>query len=598
MSLKPFQARISRIKGDLQMGKMLSAVVALVALLAALPCMASGPFMLEWKEGAPAPVKMLDFGPDGVGGYPVVEAEAVGRKARLRLSYGCIPEFGDGGDFTRATSARYLGENVDLPILPASVDRFDVFSITNADAYAAPLQQGLVRYVRVRLDEPGTAVKISSIRFENRGTHSTEQAVGSFACSDHALNELWRASVRTCALSAIPARTTPLHVKTPQTNVVLGVAHAFLADGAKRDRLVWSGDLWWAQPNMYAAFAPDSPYMPGSLRMLAENQTPEGYIQACPYPESHGPLAAADYGPFQSDEFAAWFVPVLASHYLYTGDLALVAELYPNLSRLVGYLLSYTNADGVFEQRPETSKHANGLAFGTNSTHHRAYMNVLMWRVLRDAASLADAVKNADDALRWRRAAALAENAVRGRFVRSDGLLVDSLEDARVGMEANALALSVGFFSRDESRKLLPMIDRIGHGKFQLLLVRGAFACGMPDEAIRRIREHNWLKAVSPCWKGVHTTSECMKHPTRASWGDECHPDTALAGDLTAGILGVRPLAPGYSRFEFRPGVVDGIEWARGVVPTPSGPIRAEWRREDGKISVNLSAPPDLVHVD
>ena len=557
----------------------------------------SVPFTLEWKQGEPAPVKLLDFGPDGVGGYPVVLAEAMGGKARLRLSYGCVPEIGDGGDFSRATSARYLGPAVDLPILPASVDRFDVISVTNAGVYAAPLQQGLVRYVRVRLENPGTAVKVAAVKFENRGTHSTEPAVGSFACSDVALSELWRASVRTCSLAAIPERTEPLRVVTSRTNALLGAAHAFLADGAKRDRLVWSGDLWWAQFNMYAAFAHDSPYMPGSLRMLAENQTPKGYIQACPYPESHGPLANEDYGPFQSDEFAAWFVPVLASHYLYTGDLKLVNELYPNVERLVGYLLSYTNADGVFEQRTETSKHANDLAFGTKSTHHRSYMNVLLWRVFGDAAFLADAVGKSADAVRWRTASARSEAAVRRRFMRKDGLLSSSLEDARVGAEANALALSLGFFSKAEAEKAFAALNPIKHGKFQLLLVRGAFAYGMPDEALKRIREHNWLKAVARGWKGAHTTSECMNHPTRPTWGDEAHPDTALAGDLTAGILGVRPLAPGYSRFEFRPGAAKEIEWAKGVVPTPSGPIRVEWRREGGKITTKLSAPPGLTQV-
>ena len=555
------------------------------------------PFTLEWKSGEPAPVKVIDFGPDGVGGYPSVEVEPIDGKARLRLSYGCVPGFGDGGDFSRATSARYLGPTVDLPILPASVDRFDVFSVTNAGVYAAPLQQGLVRYVRVRLDEPGTAARITAVRFDNRGTHSVEPAVGSFACSDTALTDLWRASVRTCSLAAVPERTEPLRVATPLTNVVLGTAHAFLADGAKRDRLVWSGDLWWAQFNMYAAFAPESPYMPGSLRMLAENQTPEGYIQACPYPESHGPLAVADHGPFQSDEFAAWFVPVLASHYLYSGDLDLVKELYPNVSKLAEYLLSHTNADGVFEQRPETSKHANDLAFGTKSTHHRSYMNLLLWRTFRDAASLAEAVGLPDDAARLRDASARSETAVRRQFMRDDGLLASSLEDTSVGAEANALALSLGFFSRAEAEKVLAALGRIKHGKFQLLLVRGAFAYGMPDEAVRRISEHNWLKAVSSEWKGVHTTSECMNHPTRASWGDEAHPDTAIAGDLTAGILGVRPLAPGYSRFEFRPGTARGIEWAKGTVPTPSGPIRGEWRIENGKLSQHLSAPHGLTQV-
>ena len=557
----------------------------------------SVPFTLEWKSGEPAPVRVIDFGPDGVGGYPSVEVESINVKARLRLSYGCVPGFGDGGDFSRATSARYLGPTVDLPILPASVDRFDVFSVTNAGVYTAPLQQGLVRYVRVRLEEPGTTARIVAVRFENRGTHSVEPVVGSFACSDTALTDLWLASVRTCSIAAVPERTEPLRITTPLTNALLGAAHAFLADGAKRDRLVWSGDLWWAQFNMYAAFALESPFMPGSIRMLAENQTPEGYIQACPYPESHGPLAAADYGPFQSDEFAAWFVPVLASHYLYTGDLKIVQELYPRVKRLAGYLLSHTNADGVFEQRPETSKHANDLAFGTKSTHHRSYMNVLLWRTFRDAASLADAVGMPDAAARWRAASTRAETALRERFVRGDGLLTSSLENSSVGAEANALALSLGFFSRAEAEKALGALGRISHGKFQLLLVRGAFAYGMHDEAVKRIREHNWLKAVSPEWNGVHTTSECMNHPTRASWGDEAHPDTALAGDLTAGILGIRPLAPGYSRFEFRPGTARGIEWAKGTVPTPSGPIHAEWRIKDGKLSQHLSAPPGLTQV-
>ena len=563
----------------------------------ALAAFVNEPFTLEWKGGELPPVKVIDFGPDGVGGYPVVEAEAIGKEARLRLSYGCVPGIGDGGDFSRATSARYLGPTVDLPVLPASVDRFDVFSITNAGTYAAPLQQGLVRYVRVRLDTPGTVVKVAAVRFENRGTHSTEPVVGSFACSDAALTELWRASVRTCSLAAIPERTEPLRIVTSRTNALLGVAHAFLADGAKRDRLVWSGDLWWAQFNMYAAFASDSPYMPGSLRMLAENQTPKGYIQACPYPESHGPLTTEDYGPFQSDEFAAWFVPVLASHYMYTGDLNLVRELYSQVSKLAGYLVSHTAADGMFEQRAETSKHANDLAFGTKSTHHRSYMNVLLWRTFGDAAFLADTVGQSADAARWRDFSARAGAAVRKRLMRKDGLLASSLEDAGVGAEANALALSLGFFSKVEAENALAALGRIKHGKFQLLLVRGAFAYGMPDEAVRRIREHNWLKAVAPEWDGVHTTSECMNHPTRPTWGDEAHPDTALAGDLTAGILGVRPLAPGYSRFEFKPGAAKGIEWAKGVVPTPRGPICAEWRREGGKISTKLSAPPGLIQV-
>ena len=537
---------------------------------------------------------LLDFGPDGTAGYPEIEARPVRGSPRVRLSYGCYPAFGRNGDFWRETSARYLGKDFDLPILPANVNRFDVFAVTNSGTYSSPLQQGLQRYVRVQLEEPNAAVDISAVRFANRGTHSEEPVVGSFACSDERLTALWKASVRTCQLAAIPARTEPLHLVTPETNVVLGTTYAYLSDGAKRDRLVWSGDLWWSQYNMYAAFASDSPYLPGSLRMLAENQTPEGYVQACPYPESHGPLADGDYGPFPSDEFAAWFVPVLAAHYLHTGDRRLVEELYPNVRRLLAYLARHTRDDFIFEQRLETSKHANGLAFGTSSVHHRSFVNVLLWRTFRDAATLADACGEAKDADGWRMRALRSAAVTRERFFLPTGLLRTSLEDANPGLEATALALGAEFFTPDEAKRALEALPRVGHGKFQLLAVRGAFAYGLPDEAVRRIAEHDWLKMADPAYKGIHTTTECMQFRTKCSWGDEAHPDTALAGDLTRGILGIRPLEPGYARFAFEPNPPAGIDWAEGVVPTPKGPIRASWRRVNGQIKKTLDCPEQL----
>ena len=557
---------------------------------AALPdCLRPGEsFVLDWTHGDTRPTCMIDFGPDGVGGYPTVEIEAVRGTPRLRLAYACVPVFGPEGDFQRATSARYLGPDVDLPILPASLDRFDVFDVAGPRTWRAPLQQGLLRYVRVSLDSPGTSVRISSVRLENLGTHSKEPVAGSFECSDPALAALWRASVRTCQLAAIPARTAPLLVETPNGPVTLGPTFAYVSDGAKRDRLVWSGDLWWAQRNMYVAFAPDSPFMPGSLRMLAENQTPEGYIQACPYPESHGPVAAGEWGPFASDEFAAWFLPVLWDHILHTGDLALARDLYPNAVRLLAYLRDHTGRDGVFVQRPETSKHADALVFGTDNTRRRSYMHILLWLARSDAARLARILGHEDDAVAFQREADVTAAVVRARFVRDDGLLANSFECRDAEPAANALALVAGFFTADEARRALPLVPRISHGKFQALLVRGAFRYGLPDEAVRRIHEHNWLKIVDSAWAGLHTTSECTNYPTNASWGDEAHPDTALAGALTNGILGVRPLAPGYAQYAFEPGAAKGIEWARGTIPTPRGTIVAEWRRIGGRIEKHL----------
>ena len=116
---------------------------------------------------------------------------------------------------------------------------------------------------------------------------------------------------------------------------------------------------------------------------------------------------------------------------------------------------------------------------------------------------------------------------------------------------------------------MLQEMSRIGHGKFQQQLVRGAFAYGDPDEAVRRIRQHNWLKMVDPGWAGVHTTTECMNHPTHADWGDECHP-----------------------------GAASGLDWAEGTVPTPKGDVVASWRRVGGRIERKIKAPDGVVVED
>ncbi|MCQ2392156.1 MAG: hypothetical protein MJ240_12100, partial [Kiritimatiellae bacterium] len=65
--------------------------------------------------------------------------------------------------------------------------------------------------------------------------------------------------------------------------------------------------------------------------------------------------------------------------------------------------------------------------------------------------------------------------------------------------------------------------------------------------------------------------------------------------DLTEGLLGVVPTAPGYARIRFVPGAAKEISWAKGVIPTPLGKIVASWRREGDKIIPEISVPKGVV---
>ena len=527
---------------------------------------------------------VVDFGPQGEGGYPMaVVSSTSGSGVKLRLSYATHPNAaGERGDFWHATRATYLGEDVDLPIAPASTDRFDVFTVDGPGTVCAAKCQGLVRYMRVAVDTPGATVDVARVVLENRGVHSTEPVVGSFACSDEELTKIWQASVRTCQLAAIPGRGTE--------------TLPYLSDGAKRDRLVWSGDLWWAQRNMYAAFGPSSPYLPGSIDMLSENQTPAGYVNACPYPESRGPVTTESYGPFGSDEFAAWFVPVLADHYLYTGDRELLARRYPNAVRVMDYLARYQDADGLFSQRVETAKHSEGLAVGGTSLHHRTYMHILLWRSYVDAARMATWLDKPADAARFTASAARLEKLLRSRFFRPGlGRFGLSLEQPDApAFVANAAALAFGFLTGDEAKGVLGQLQRDDHGKFQMMAMRGAFELRDGAKALELLNAHNWRAVVSDDWQGTHLTSECMTLLC-GGWGDEAHPDTALAGVFTDYILGVRPTSPGYETYVVDPIPVPGITWAKGRVLTRKGFIDVSWKIVNGCPEIKVAGPATRV---
>jgi hypothetical protein len=329
--------------------------------------------------------------------------------------------------------------------------------------------------------------------------------------------------------------------------------------------------------------------MKGSVKLLANNQTPEGYIQACPYAERATPLASKEWGPFPSDEFAAWFVPVLYDYYLYSGDEATLRELYPNVKKLMDYLSKHTSKDGTFIQRYETSKHAGNLNLGDKS--HRSFMDILLWKCCEDAKAMAAALGDKSGEAKFAAWSGKLYKAVRAHFWDAkNGYFRHSNKNRRFGFEANALALATKFATRDEAERIALRFKRTGHGKFQALAVRGLMEYGFMERGLKAIEAHNWFKLLDPSWKGAQTTTECMGLPRRG-WGDESHPDTAIAGILSAEVLGVEPILPGYRSFEFSPRPSRRITNAKGTVPTPYGIIEAAWKFDNGLMEATIAVP-------
>lgn len=387
-----------------------------------------------------------------------------------------------------------------------------------------------------------------------------------------------------------------------------------VADGAKRDRLVWSGDLWWAGRNIYYALA-DTYGMRDSIKLLAHAQTPEGYIHACPYPEIQKP-ASGDYGMFESDEFAAWFVPVLYDYWLYTADRQTLREVWPSLVKLMNYLDGFTNKDGLFEPRHETSKSAFSDCLQAGDIAHRSYMDILLYECRKDAALLAAALGDEARCTQWEAEAARTKEAIfkaywqddqgcfkaqleKGHFIWDNRLAKMVLVDGEPwSMEANSFALAAHLLTPQQAERVAATVhDNKGTIKYVVMAARGKAEYGMGNEAWTMIATNNWsvfTDSATP-WDGPLTTPEGMNLNNRISCGDQSHPDTALAGFISTAFLGIVPIEAGFKVFKFEPHPYAKLTFAEGRVPTPFGPIDARWQRAGTNLIYEFSVPQNTI---
>ena len=365
----------------------------------------------------------------------------------------------------------------------------------------------------------------------------------------------------------------------------------FVADGAKRDRLIWSGDLWWAGRNIYYSLG-DAYGMRESIKLLARAQTPDGYIHACPYAESPTPCAG-DYGLFESDEFAAWFVPVLCDYWLYTGDRQTLDAVWPTLVKLMDYLDAHTGKDGLFEQRLETSKHALATNLQKGDVSRRAYMDILLWACRQQAAKLAEAKGCFERAAKWRTAAVHTQEAVfKAYWLLDRGCFRARVGDDALGAEANALALAFRLLPAERAKGVAKAaVERQTMAKFVVMGAFGKAAYGDGEDAWQTIVRRNWKEMLSKRWIGPLTTPEVMILAHGGN-GDQSHPDTALAGLISTEFLGIVPLEPGFAAFAFEPHPPAKLTFAEGRVPTPHGSIDARWEKvKDGTMRYELTVP-------
>lgn len=236
------------------------------------------------------------------------------------------------------------------------------------------------------------------------------------------------------------------------------------------------------------------------------------------------------------------------------------------------------------------------------------YYNVLYVMALNNAATVATSLGRNDDAQRWTDRAKLVASAVSDRlFDTSVGAFFDgscgSSPCPTHAQDGNSISVLSGAATPEQAKSALDYLaknnarpygnsfydnDLLQEGFSQRVYafisyfeIQARFQIESADTALEEIRRlYGWMASHDPkvtVWEGIGANGSLYEQ----GFSSQAHGwATGIVPLLTNNILGVLPTGPGFSTWSIKP-IPGDVKWAKGVVPTPSGPIKVRWNRDE-----------------
>jgi len=388
---------------------------------------------------------------------------------------------------------------------------------------------------------------------------------GSFECSDALLNKIW---------------------KTGRYTLELCMQDHF-EDCPSREHAQYPGDMRVEALENYYAFG-DTKLIAKGLRQLVQSQDKDGWFKAV-YPSGTNHKIV---------DYCAVWVMALWDYYLYTGDLRLVKELYPNLCKVMDWfkkqtdeykLINATNKKDwwVFINWGDIEKEGEITAF-----------NCFYYKALLDATNLALAVGDKKKSNEFNQLRKEVKKYINQRLWSEEkDAYIDCFTERgksnHVSQETNYLAILFGIADPPKWSKIYSCIHNkkrvkpIRTAYFNFYALEALFYTGEYTKALSLIRDY-WgemlRRGATTWWENFDLDSPPDSIPKCSL----CHGwSAAPTFSLSAQILGVKPTKPGYKEFCVKPKPVD-ISWAKGVVPTPYGDISVNWSKNKEMFEIKV----------
>jgi hypothetical protein len=494
---------------------------------------------------ADAPSLMLDFGREVAGRLLVKSSSA--DDSELSIAYGEseLEALATGMTPTQQ-GGNYLGTNLlDVPARGIARGPKSAF-----------------RYVRIRFVGIHGSATFPSVRLE--GIAYPVSFSGSFTSSDPLLNRIWETAAYTAHLCM-------------QDDVW---------DSPKRDRGRWAGDLDVEGEVIYDSFG-DTAELEGTLARLGSEVHGDSHVNGIP-------------------SYTALWITTLGMLYDRSGDrafvvqehlalLKLLAQLDKDLDSATGLLQHTERGWGFVDWAPGFYGTTNEVWIGTTLQYLRAYQAApALLRTAEDEAS----------ALRYERVAEHLRQAARQAFLAPDTRTIGST------WQLNTLSLLTGVSDvRDPAiwDAVFSKVKQDSPGDsvispyFNAYLVDGMALSGHPQEALAWMRAYwggmlaegatSFWEAYDLRWPKTNFHLSLQADGTSGFFVSLAHGwSSGPAAWIDENILGIMPTSPGYRTVSIRPQLL-GLQFAKGAVPTPYGPIVIEINSGEG---ITLDLPKGI----
>lgn len=390
------------------------------------------------------------------------------------------------------------------------------------------------------------------------GAWSDADVAGRFRCSSPLLNSIYTMCERSARQN---------------------VQQAIISVDANREQSPWLADSWNVG-NVLLYNHRNTTVIDKVLRDYAGEQMPGGDFYAC------SPATA-----FQIAEWSMYWPMLLWQQYLFSGDITLLKEMAPHLTRFLDWIKTYQDPKTKLLNPPgwRISDYAGGNmpSGGWNVATACQYCENL-----RIAALISSVLGRSSDSNAYAQAAEEVKDGINANLFNGDHYIART-DRTEMYPLSSAWPLRFGLEPRAAKSKILNAIfEGAGHesANFKLggyggdAFYDGLLNAGAAEFVVRDlVRYRPMLESNKACWESF-----------RLSPGGEVnHAWTSYPAYLfLKHILGIQPTSGGFATFDVRP-VTGDLAFAEGAVPTVKGHIVVRWEKDSGKrfrLSVEVPA--------